>query len=232
MKSTPSDPSSHPARRPSAVLPRRRLLLQTALAAGTSFVLGCSRSSGPRGTSIAPGATILCLGDSLTAGVGADAASSYPRQLAQSLGHPCINGGVSGDTSDDALERLPALLEAEAPALVLVSIGGNDFLRGVPLARTEAALRALVDAARAGAQVALIAQPRPAALAAALGALKDHEVYARVAADTGVALFAEGWSWVLSRPELRADPIHANADGYARFTERLAQWLRETGFVA
>ncbi len=174
---------------------------------------------------------LLCLGDSLTAGVGAEPARSYPQQLAQLTGHPAHNGGVSGDTAEDALARLPALLAATAPGLVLVSIGGNDFLRGVPLARTEAALRRIVELARETAQVALIAQPRPLALAAALGALRDHELYARVASGMDVALFADGWSQVLSQPELRADPIHANAAGYALLAGRLARWLRDTGFI-
>ena len=53
-----------------------------------------------------------------------------------------INGGVSGDDSAQALARLPALLEEHRPALVLVSIGGNDFLRRQP----EGATRANIDA--------------------------------------------------------------------------------------
>lgn len=209
-------------------MPSRRHLLQ---ALPALLLFGCSRSSGPRGQPLAPGASLLCLGDSLTAGVGARPAQAYPQRLAGLTGRTVHNGGVSGDTAADALERLPALLDEHAPALVLVSIGGNDFLRGVPLERTRAALRRIVETARAGAQVALLAQPEPAALAAALGALQDHPVYAEVAAEAALPLFAGGWSAVLSRAELRSDRIHANAEGYALFAERLAGWLGEAGFI-
>ena len=69
-------------------------------------------------------------------------------------------------------------------------------------------------------------------LSAATGSLNDHEVYADVAKETGTPLFAGGWSYVLSRSELRSDQIHANTEGYKVFAERLAAWLREAKFVA
>ena len=82
------------------------------------------------------------------------------------------------------------------------------------------------------AQLVLIAQPAPVAQAEATASLKDHPVYAELAAQTGVPLFADGWSSVLSRAEWRSDPIHANAQGYSVFADRLAAWLRLTGFVS
>jgi lysophospholipase L1-like esterase len=69
-------------------------------------------------------------------------------------------------------------------------------------------------------------------MSAAMGSLDDHAVYAEVAAETGVPLFAGGWSYVLSRAELRSDQIHANTEGYKVFAERLAEWLREVKLVA
>ena len=74
---------------------------------------------------------------------------------------------MPGDTSAQALARLPALLAEHQPALVIVSLGGNDFLRRLPEADTLANLRRTVTAARdAGAQVLLVAVPRPTVLAA------------------------------------------------------------------
>ena len=113
-----------------------------------------------------------------------------------------------------------------------MSIGGNDFLRQLPLQRTCDALRQIVQTAARSTQVALIAQPRPQPVALALGALQDHAVYAEIAAQTGAALISGGWSAVLSRPELRSDQIHANAQGYAVFAQSLARWLRDMKFVA
>jgi acyl-CoA thioesterase-1 len=212
-------------------LDRRQWLLASS-AATLWLASGCSRSAKPQGQMLSKEATLLCLGDSLTFGYGATPDQSYPQQLAQLTGHVTQNAGVNGDTAEAALSRLPELLQNNAPGLVLVSIGGNDFLRNVPLDRTRAALRQMVQTAQAAAQVVLIAQPRPVLLAAATGSLKDHEVYADVAGETGVPLFEGGWSHVLSRAELRSDQIHANPEGYKVFAERLAEWLRKNRYVA
>lgn len=209
----------------------RRHLLLGGLASALTLAAGCSKSAKPRAKTLAKEATLLCLGDSLTFGYGAAAGTSYPQRLEQLTGHVTQNAGVNGDTTEDALARLPGLLQKNTPGLLLLSIGGNDFLRGVPLERTRAALKQLVNTAAASTQVVLIAQPKPALMAAAAGSLKDHEVYAEVALEAGVALFANGWSYVLSRAELRSDPFHANAQGYGVFAERLAQWLRQMKFV-
>lgn len=211
---------------------RRQLLLGGLAATALALATGCSRKKRPLGRMLAPDATLLCLGDSLTFGQGAAPQASYPSQLEALTGHATRNAGVNGDTAAAALARLPALLEEVTPGLVLVSIGGNDFLRNLPLEDTRAALKQIVQTASANAQVVLMAQPQPTVLAAATGSLKDHPLYTEVATETGTALYSDGWSAVLSRPELRADPVHANAAGYRRFAEGLATWLREMRFVA
>ena len=211
----------------------RRQLLLGGLAGALALVAGCSRSTKPQGKLLEKEATLLCLGDSLTFGYGAAAGTSYPEQLERLTGHVTQNAGLNGDTAEGALARLPGLLQENTPGLVLVSIGGNDFLRGVPLARTRSALKQLLQTvAAANTPAVLIAQPKPALLAAATGSLQDHPVYAEVAAEAGVPLFAMGWSAVLSRAELRSDEIHANSEGYKVFAERLATALREMKFLA
>jgi len=210
---------------------QRRLLLGGA-AAALLLAAGCSKKAKPQGKTLPKEAVLLCLGDSLTFGYGAVAGSGYPQQLERLTGYVTKNAGLNGDTAEGALERLPGLLQENTPGLVLVSIGGNDFLRGLPLERTRAALKSIVQTAAASAQVVLIAQPKPVFIAAATNSLSDHEVYAEVARETGTPLFAGGWSYVLSRSELRSDQIHANAEGYKVFAERLAAWLREMKFLA
>ena len=209
----------------------RRQLLLGGMTSALLLATACSRSDKPAAKTLPKEATLLCLGDSLTFGMGAASGSAYPQVLEQLIGHVVQNAGINGDTAEGALARLPALLQANTPGLVLVSIGGNDFLRRLPPERTRAALTSIVQTAAASAQVVLIAQPEPALMALATGALKDHEVYAEVASATGVPLFAGGWAHVLSRPELRSDQIHANAEGYKLFAERLAAWLREKKYV-
>lgn len=202
----------------------RRAFLVTSLA----LLAGCGRA--PRGVAVPAGATVLALGDSLTWGTGATPGTSYPAVLAGLTGWEVVNAGVPGDTSAGALERLPGLLEEHAPRLVIVGIGGNDFLRRVAPAQTQENLRAIcLQAAAAGAQVLVVGVPEASALAAVARSLSDHPLYAHVAAELEVPLHPQGWSEVLNDPTLRSDPIHANAAGYARFARGLAESARDVG---
>ncbi|MDO9406350.1 MAG: GDSL-type esterase/lipase family protein [Polaromonas sp.] len=209
---------------------RRKLLWGAAFA--SLALAGCSKDNKAATNLLSKDATILCLGDSLTFGYGATQGASFPVLLEQLTGHVVQNAGVNGDTAEGALQRLPALLQENKPGLVIVGIGGNDFLRGVPPARTKAALTSIVEAVKAsGAKIVLVAEPRPVLMAAATGSLADHEVYAEVASETGAPLFSDAWSYVLSRAELRSDQIHANDEGYKVFAGKLNDWLREQKFV-
>ena len=85
----------------------------------------------------AHGQTIVCFGDSLTAGHGAPAGSSYPDFLRQDLAHAgyhvtLINQGISGDTTKDGKARIAAVLHAH-PSIVILELGANDGLRGQPV---------------------------------------------------------------------------------------------------
>jgi acyl-CoA hydrolase len=142
------------------------------------------------------------------------------------------NAGVPGDTSAQALARLPELLQEHTPALVLVSIGGNDFLRRLPEAQTRANVRRICElVVAAGAQVLLIAVPRPTLAAAFTGSLNDHALYAEIADELELPLLRQGWSDVLGDESLRADPIHANAVGYARFAQAVVATAVATGLL-
>ena len=135
-----------------STMQRRALLGALALIIAGAGLPGCTRK--PATQAVPAGATVLALGDSLTSGVGASADTAYPTLLAARTGWNVINAGVSGNTSAQALERLPDLLQAHRPALVIVSIGGNDFLRRLSPETTRTNLRGIGEQARAsGAQV-------------------------------------------------------------------------------
>jgi acyl-CoA thioesterase I len=199
---------------------QRRVALTRGAALTGAFALGAFSGCGRRttlGRVVPAGSTVLALGDSLTFGTGATPETSYPAVLAQLSGWQIVNAGVPGDTSAQALERLPALLQEHEPALVLVSIGGNDLLRRLPEAATRATLQRICELAQgAGAQVLVLAVPRPSLAAAFIGSLSDHPMYAEVSAALKLPLHAQGWSSVLADETLRADQIHANARGYAQ----------------
>jgi acyl-CoA thioesterase-1 len=210
------------------VLHRRRLLLFAASLA----LAACSKRKAMRATPLAADAVVLALGDSITHGTGAAPDAAYPAQLARLTGWNVVNAGVPGDTTAQVLERLPALLTEHAPALVIVSAGGNDFLRHLPSADTEANLRRIVALAReAGVQVLLVAVPRPTLAAAAGAGLSDHPLYDKLATELALPLHAGGWARVLGDEQLKSDQIHANAAGYRAFAVGLVETLRTTGFM-
>ena len=207
---------------------RRRLVLAAVLAP----LAACGRKA-PRAQAVPPGATVLALGDSLTSGVGASPDTAYPAVLQRLTGWKIVNGGVSGDTSAQALARLPGLLQEHQPVLVIVGIGGNDFLRRQSASATRANVRQICLAARAsGAQVLLVAVPELSLMAAAAGRLSDHALYEEVAGELNIPLHAKGWSGVLADERLRADAVHANAAGYERFAQGLVDTLRASGLLA
>ncbi|MFD1893520.1 arylesterase [Ottowia beijingensis] len=207
----------------------RTLALGAAALLGTALA-GCGRSQG-KAQPVPAGSTVLALGDSLTYGTGASAEASYPTVLAELTGWNVVNAGVPGDTSAQALARLPALLAEHRPKLVIVSIGGNDFLRKLPESDTRANVHAACKLAlESGAQVLLVAVPR-ATVAAALGQMTDHALYAEVAKDLNIPLQREGWGEVLAQAELRSDQVHANAKGYAQFARSVQGTAAAAGLL-
>jgi acyl-CoA hydrolase len=209
---------------------RRTLLAQLAAVALVAQLAACGRKP-PRAQALPAGATVLALGDSLTSGVGASADTAYPAVLQRLTGWKVINGGVSGDTSTQALDRLPSLLQQHQPALVIVSIGGNDFLRRQSSATTRTNVqRICADARASGAQVLLVAVPE-LSLMATVGKLSDHALYEEVAEELKIPLHSKGWSGVLAQDRLRSDQIHANAAGYEQFAQGLVETLKTTGLL-
>ena len=210
-------------------LTRRQWLLFAGVA--TSLVACGSKKA--LGRPVAPGATVLALGDSITHGTGASPERSYPAELARLTGWNVINAGVPGDVSAQALQRLPPLLAQHQPELVLLSIGGNDFLRRLAEAETRANIRRICEQALAtDAQLLLIAVPRPSIAAAVVGALSDHPLYAELAEELKLPLHRNGWAEVLGDESLRSDAIHANAQGYQRFAQGLMASALALGLLA
>ena len=179
-----------------------------------------------------PGAVVLAFGDSITAGLGAGPGEDFPARLAAATGWQVVNAGVSGDTAREARERLAPLLAKWQPDLVIVELGGNDFLRQTPAARVGGYLREIVREAQAsGASVALVAVPRLSLLRASVGALSDSPVYADIAAEEGVILIPDVLADILSDAGLRADEIHPNAAGYRQLAEGIREELAARGLL-
>ena len=171
-------------------------------------------------------AVVLAFGDSLTFGTGAGEEESYPAQLESLIGRRVVRAGVPGEVTAQALARLPATIDEHQPKLLLLCIGGNDFLRRLGNRQAEDNVRAMVQLARSrGVEVLLIGTPEPGF------GVTPPSFFGAVAKDLGVPYEAAVMSEVLKDDSLRSDPIHPNARGYRRIAERLAEQLRHTGAI-
>jgi acyl-CoA hydrolase len=153
-----------------------------------------------------PGRTIVCLGDSITSGVGAEPGQPYPALLSERLGVEVINAGVPGDTAEAGLARVGEVL-AHDPWMVIVELGGNDVLRRVPPERTEAALRQILDRLLAAKVVPVLVEVE------VLFAGRYGDVFERIDDDYDVPMVEDVLGDVLLDSALKADPIHPNAEG-------------------
>lgn len=165
----------------------------------------------------APQPVILVWGDSLSAAYGIPAAQGWAQLLQQRLrasGYPhrVVNGSISGETTAGGLARLPAALKQHRPSLVLLELGGNDGLRGLPVKQMRANLAAMIDRARqAGAKTLLFEMQIPANYGPAYRAdfTRTYDELARQAGVTKVPFFLQ--SIALDPASFQDDGIHPTA---------------------
>lgn len=162
------------------------------------------------------GSTIVCLGDSITAGVGAGRGEGYPALLEEALGVEVVAEGVPGDTSADGRARLGRALAAD-PWLVVIALGGNDLLRRRPTEATEADLAAIVEAVLAAGAVPLLVEVR-----GPFGG-RSEAMFERLGERYEVPVLTDVLGEVLTDRRLKSDAIHPNAAGYAAIAEALAE---------
>jgi acyl-CoA thioesterase-1 len=217
----------HQMKSTSTALQRRTLL---AGCCAVVLLAGCKKAV--KLAAIQPGQTVLAFGDSVTFGIGASRDEDWPSLLAQKTGWNVVNAGVSGDTAQNGKNRIQALLNAHRPALVIIEIGGNDFLRRQPSSAVKENIRLMIKAARqSGAQVALVAVPELSLLGLVAGKPSDSPIYEELADEEKVSLVPEVFSQTLARSELCADRIHPNALGYRFMAEGIHVRLQALGLV-
>ncbi len=169
---------------------------------------------------IKPLPLILVVGDSLSAEYGLERGSGWVTLLDQRLAREkitakVVNASISGDTTSGGRSRLPALLAQHKPSHVILELGGNDALRGLPLASTQANLRAMARAAKAaGARVLVAGMQVPPNYGRQYG--NDFAaMFASVARSEGAALVPFLLKGVADAPDAAAmfqpDRIHPSA---------------------
>ena len=164
-------------------------------------------------------AVVLVVGDSLSAEYGLRRGSGWAALLQERLAQEkvpasVVNASISGDTSSGGRSRLPALLAQHRPAVVVIELGGNDALRGLPLSMTRENLAAMAAAARAaGAKVLLVGMEMPPNYGAKY-AQEFREVFSTVARAQKTGLVPFFLKGVADGPEplklFQADRIHPN----------------------
>ena len=108
---------------------------------------------------------IIILGDSISAAYNMETGQSWPSLLQERLSnngysHRVFNSSITGDTTQGGLSRLPRLLEKHHPALVIIELGGNDGLRGIPIDITRANLSTMIESSQAAGATVLLAEMR------------------------------------------------------------------------
>ena len=189
----------------------------------------CSK---PKLDALPAGTRVLALGDSLTAAHGVQPGEDWPSLLGQKTGWSVVNGGVSGNTSAQALDRLPALLDEHTPALVLVTLGGNDMLRRLPQGQTATNLGQILDLAKArNAKAILLATPKPSIAGAVFNNLSAADFYRQVAKEHQVPLIEDAMAEVLSDIKLKSDQLHPNAAGHTLLATKIFEALQKIGYA-
>jgi len=218
---------------------RRVVLLHCSLLAAALLGAGLPTLAMPAAALAAAQKTVLVLGDSLSAEYGLARGAGWvallTAQLAQAgVAASVVNASISGDTSAGGRSRLPALLKLHHPSHVVIELGGNDALRGLPLPMTHDNLVAMVrDARAAGARVMIIGMQVPPNYGARYG--QDFSaLFAQVARDEGAALVPFLLSGVADAPQaerlFQPDRIHPTAQAHPRILANvwavMKPWLR------
>lgn len=170
-------------------------------------------------------AVILAFGDSLTYGIGSPE-MDYPRMLERQIDRRVVNSGDPGETTGHGRGRLPAALAEIKPDLLILCLGLNDFLLGVPAATTRDNLGAMIEAAQGqGAQVILLAVPR------LRPGMVPEPLYAELGLRYGIPVAENLLPEVLRKALLKTDGVHPNREGYQHIADGLARLLREAGAI-
>jgi acyl-CoA thioesterase-1 len=179
---------------------------------------------------------VLVVGDSLSAEYGLKRGSGWVALLQQRLAQQkiaadVVNASISGDTTSGGRARLPALLAQHKPDLVVIELGANDALRGLPVAGTEDNLAQMAQAAqKAGARVLLVGMQVPPNYGSDY-ASKFAGVFAKVAKQYGTGLVPFLLAGVADAPNARelfqSDGLHPLAQAHPRILENVWPELRK-----
>lgn len=162
------------------------------------------------------GTNIICFGDSITWGYGANPGEDYPSVLAKMTNIPVINAGIDGDTSTEALKRIESDVLDRDPLLVVIEFGGNDFLRKIPKEETLENIKNMVEQIqRKGAMVAIVD------ISSGMLLGEYHALFLRLSQEKNTVFIPRIYSGIITNPKFKSDFIHPNANGYNMIAQRI-----------
>ena len=185
-------------------------------------LLACSGA--PSLSYLPENAVVLAFGDSLTAGMGASAANSYPSVLSQLAERNVVNAGVSGEETAQGAKRLAGVLRQVNPDLLLLLEGGNDILRNRDLRRTKQNLAAMIELAHSmEIEVVLIGVPEKPLFSSVAPLYED------LADQYKIVLIDNLLASLLRKSQYKSDAVHLNKQGYRVMAESIYAVLVDRG---
>lgn len=162
------------------------------------------------------GVNIICFGDSLTFGYGADIGGDYPTLLAKIIKIPVINAGVDGDTSIEGLKRIKSEALDKNPLLVIIEFSGNDFLKHIPVEITLGNVEEMINQVQAnGAMAALVD------ISAGMILGEYRAKLSKLARHKGAIYIPSILEGIVTNPSLKSDFLHPNSNGYNIIAQRV-----------
>jgi lysophospholipase L1-like esterase len=162
------------------------------------------------------GKAIICFGDSITFGYGADPGEDYPTALSKMTSIPVINKGIDGDTSQEAFKRIVSDVLVHDPLLVIVEFGGNDFLHKVPVGETKVNIGKIIDKIQAGGAMVALAD-----ISAGIVLSEYRGIISTLAKEKGAIFIPSILNGIITNPNLKSDFIHPNRNGYRIIAHRV-----------
>ncbi len=183
-----------------------------------SLIFGCSY---PIKNLDSPGEIIICFGDSITRTEGIPLEKTYPAILSELLHREVINAGVSGDTTATALRRLERDVLRKNPYLVIVELGGNDFLTGISKEITLRNLEEIIVKIQEVKAIVVLCDISCGFILS--GYRKD---FYQLAKKTGAIFVSQLLEGILDNPSAKQDYIHPNVEGHRLIAQKIYQVIK------